>query len=57
MDYFRPPTYPRQPETYSSWDYLGGLVLVIALIVTLAMLAVAQLVPSWRAKTRGSPHG
>lgn len=57
MDYFRPPTYPRPPEAYSACDYLGGLVLVIAFIVTLALLALAQLVPSWRAKTRGSLHG
>lgn len=42
MDYFRPKTYPSPPETYSACEYLGGALLLVALIVTLVVLAVIE---------------
>lgn len=53
MDYWRPKTYHSPPEEFTAGDYLAGALLVIAFIVMLVVLAVAQLVPSWRARTRG----
>lgn len=56
IEFYRPSPIPDPPVQRTACHYLLAVLVLIAMLVTFVVLAVAQVAPRWRVATRGAGH-